>query len=97
MLYSLPDFYLFILKTIKELRNKRHDYRPHEKVRLEWDLLLIHRHKQDAFIEEKYATNSLHQQQIGTWDGWMKQFYQRSYEAKYLHGGRGWRGVALTK
>lgn len=37
---------------------------------------------------KKYVTNSVHQQQIGTWDGRMKQSYQRSDEAKYLQSER---------
>lgn len=38
---------------------------------------------------KKNVTNSVHQQQIGTWDGRMKQSYQRSDEAKYLQSERG--------
>lgn len=79
----------FFCRQLKSLKTKQHDYCPHERVCLEWDPLLLRRHKQDAFVEEKkYVTNSVHQQQIGTWDGRMKQSYQRSDEAKYLQSER---------
>lgn len=85
----------FFCRQLKSLKTKQHDYCPHERVCLEWDPLLLRRHKQDAFVEEKNVTNSVHQQQIGTWDGRMKQSYQRSDEAKYLQSERSEGGGAF--
>lgn len=80
----------FFCRQLKSLKTKQHDYCPHERV-----CLLLRRHKQDAFVEEKNVTNSVHQQQIGTWDGRMKQSYQRSDEAKYLQSERSEGGGAF--